>query len=141
MFERTSEMRTTKSAGSPAFLPPELCVTKHGDISGKAADIWSMGISLYCLRFGKIPFEQTNVLELYEAIKTEQIELDADCEPEFCNLMHRLLDKDPQTRIQMLELRVSTATTYFGLIALTNTRSILGSRTMERILYYPQKIT
>jgi [calcium/calmodulin-dependent protein kinase] kinase len=47
MFEKESEMLTAKSAGSPAFLPPELCVTKHGDISGKAADIWSMGVSLY----------------------------------------------------------------------------------------------
>ncbi|KAL8952461.1 MAG: hypothetical protein Q9222_001652 [Ikaeria aurantiellina] len=58
MFEKASEMLTAKSAGSPAFMPPELCVAKHGDISGKAADIWSMGVTLYCLRFGRIPFEK-----------------------------------------------------------------------------------
>src|SRR6195952_115540 len=83
MFEKASDMMTAKSAGSPAFLPPELCVTKHGDISGKAADIWSMGVSLYCLRFGKIPFECPGVLELYEAIKSNPPEIDADQEPEF----------------------------------------------------------
>jgi len=38
IFEKDSEMLTAKSAGSPAFLPPELCVAKHGGISGKAAD-------------------------------------------------------------------------------------------------------
>src|ERR1700759_4718491 len=101
MFEKSSEMRTAKSAGSPAFLPPELCVTKHGDISGKAADIWSMGVSLYCLRFGHIPFERPGVLELYEAIKSESVKIDPNQEPEFIDLMNRLLEKDPQKRIKI----------------------------------------
>jgi [calcium/calmodulin-dependent protein kinase] kinase len=106
MFEKQSEMLTAKSAGSPAFLPPELCVTKHGDISGKAADIWSMGVSLYCLRFGKIPFEKTGVLELYEAIKSDDINIELESDPDFCDLMRRLLTKDPEKRIKMPEIRV-----------------------------------
>lgn len=106
MFEKQSEMLTAKSAGSPAFLPPELCVTKHGDISGKAADIWSMGVSLYCLRFGCIPFERSGVLELYEAIRNDQPDIDPDQEPEFADLMKRILEKDPKKRIKMAELRV-----------------------------------
>lgn len=108
MFAKSSEMKTAKSAGSPAFLPPELCVTKHGDVSGKAADIWSIGVSLYCLRFGRIPFEKTGVLELYEAIKNDdlEIEIEPNIEPDFCDLMRRLLDKDPSKRITMPEIRV-----------------------------------
>jgi calcium/calmodulin-dependent protein kinase kinase 2 len=106
MFEKQSEMLTAKSTGSPAFLPPELCITKHGDISGKAADIWSMGVSLYCLRFGKIPFEQSGVLELYEAIKNDDVQMDDGHEPEFCDLIKRLLEKDPKKRIRMEEIRV-----------------------------------
>ncbi|KAE9374572.1 Pkinase-domain-containing protein [Stipitochalara longipes BDJ] len=105
MFEKQSEMLTAKSAGSPAFLPPELCVTKHGDISGKAADIWSMGVTLYCLRFGCIPFERSGVLELYEAIRNEQPDIDPEHEPEFADLMRRILEKDPAKRIKMPELR------------------------------------
>lgn len=107
MFEKKSDMMTAKSAGSPAFLPPELCVAKHGDISGKAADIWSMGVSLYCLRFGRIPFERPGVLELYEAIKHDQIDHKPDDEPNFVDLMKRILEKDPKKRIVMKELRVS----------------------------------
>lgn len=106
MFEKESEMRTAKSAGSPAFLPPELCVTRHGDVSGKAADIWSMGVSLYCLRFGKIPFERTGVLELYEAIKADELNVEPETNSDFCDLMRRLLEKDPQKRITMEEMRV-----------------------------------
>ncbi|KAK1986821.1 kinase-like domain-containing protein [Colletotrichum cereale] len=106
MFEKPGEgMKTAKSAGSPAFLAPELCVLKHGDVDGRAADIWSMGVSLYCLRYGKLPFEQDGVLEMYEAIKTESPVLPEDEEPDFVDLMNRILEKDPQKRIRMSELR------------------------------------
>ncbi|CAF9914132.1 MAG: hypothetical protein ALECFALPRED_009348 [Alectoria fallacina] len=107
IFEKHSDMTTAKSAGSPAFLPPELCVAKHGGISGKAADIWSMGVTLYCLRFGRIPFEQPGVLQLYESIKNDNINL--DCGPtldeNFKDLMARILEKNPITRIKMDALR------------------------------------
>ncbi|KAK4106088.1 kinase-like protein [Parathielavia hyrcaniae] len=105
IFERSNDMRTAKSAGSPAFLPPELCVAKHGDVSGKAADIWSMGVSLYCLRYGRIPFERGGVLDIYEAITTETPKLPPDEGPDFVDLIGRLLEKDPGRRITMEELR------------------------------------
>lgn len=117
MFEKQSEMMTAKSAGSPAFLPPELCVTRHGDISGKAADIWSMGVSLYCLRFGRIPFERTGVLELYEAIKNDNVEIEPENEPQFVDLIRRVLEKDPKQRITMAALRVWRTSNFLILLA------------------------
>ncbi|KAF9875477.1 calcium calmodulin dependent protein kinase [Colletotrichum karsti] len=106
MFEKPGDgMMTAKSAGSPAFLAPELCVVRHGDVDGKAADIWSMGVSLYCLRYGKIPFEHDGVLEMYEAIKTESPSIPDDENPDFVDLMNRVLEKDPKSRIPMTELR------------------------------------
>ncbi|KAK3401153.1 kinase-like domain-containing protein [Sordaria brevicollis] len=104
IFEKTDEMKTAKPAGSPAFLPPELCA-KHGDVSGKAADIWSMGVTLYCLRYGKLPFARDNQLEMWEAIKTEEPQFPPDEKPEFLDLMHKILEKDPAKRITMHELR------------------------------------
>ncbi|KAI9826852.1 MAG: hypothetical protein M1832_005791 [Thelocarpon impressellum] len=114
MFEKESEMLTAKSAGSPAFLPPELCVAKHGDISGKAADIWSMGVTLYCLRFGKIPFEKPGVLDLYEAIRNDSLTFEEETEPEFVDVLMKLLEKDPQKRIKMAELRAHPWVTKHG---------------------------
>ena len=107
MFEKSSDMMTAKSAGSPAFLPPELCVSRHGDISGKAVDVWSMGITLYCLYFGTIPFEKTSVLDLYESIKKDKVDLKDCSDKDFIDLMHRILEKDPSKRITIAELRVS----------------------------------
>ena len=108
IFEKASDMTTAKSAGSPAFLPPELCVAKHGSISGKAADIWSMGVTLYCLRFGRIPFERPGVLQLYESIKNDEPDLTSgsNIDDSFRDLMTRILDKNPATRIKMDALRV-----------------------------------
>ena len=106
MFERTTEMRTSKSAGSPAFTPPELC-GKHEAVSGTAADIWSMGITLFCLRYGKIPFNRDGVLEMYEAIKSDTPNLAEDENPTLADLFQKVLEKDPEKRINMAELRVS----------------------------------
>lgn len=107
MFEKPNEMQTAKSAGSPAFLPPELCVARHGNVSGAAADIWSMGASLYCMRYGRIPFDRSTPLEIYEAITTEPLKLPADENPDFVDLLSRIMQKDPGQRIRMEELRVS----------------------------------
>lgn len=106
MFEKAQDMRTAKSAGSPAFLPPELC-GKHADVSGTAADIWAMGISLFCLRYGRIPFHSEGMLQMYEAIRSEDPSFPEDEDPEFRDLLSRILEKDPEKRIKMEELRVS----------------------------------
>ncbi|KAH7188820.1 kinase-like domain-containing protein [Fusarium flagelliforme] len=104
MFEKPDNMRTAKSAGSPAFLPPELC-GKHGDVSGTAADIWSMGVSLYCLKYGRIPFNRDGVLDMYEAIRSDEPSLPEDENPDFIDLMQKVLNKDPEQRITMDKLR------------------------------------
>ncbi|KAK3067411.1 hypothetical protein LTR53_015746 [Teratosphaeriaceae sp. CCFEE 6253] len=105
MFEKSSDMATAKSAGSPAFMPPELCVARHGQVSGKAADIWSMGVTLYCLRYGHIPFERSGLLELYESIREDELPLDEEKDDAFRDMMVRMLEKDPEKRITMKELR------------------------------------
>ncbi|PSN71063.1 Pkinase-domain-containing protein [Corynespora cassiicola Philippines] len=105
MFDKQGEMKTAKSAGSPAFMPPELCVPKHGHVSGKAADIWSMGVTLYCLMFGRIPFEKHGMIELYQSIRMDRPEFEVEVNEDFKDLILRLLQKDPEKRITMEEIR------------------------------------
>ncbi|KAI1168532.1 kinase-like domain-containing protein [Nemania serpens] len=105
MFEKTHEMMTRKSAGSPAFLPPELCQIRHGDVSGTAADVWSMGVTLYCLKYGKLPFTGSNVLDMYEAIREKPFSLPGDEDPDFVDLITRILDKNSNTRITLPDIR------------------------------------
>ena len=105
MFAKPQEMRTAKTAGSPAFIPPELC-GKHSDVSGTAADIWSMGVCLYCFRYGHLPFDHDNPLDLYESIQNDALPLPDSEDPVFRDLIVRILEKDPERRITMAELRV-----------------------------------
>ncbi|KKK13374.1 hypothetical protein P175DRAFT_0445034 [Aspergillus ochraceoroseus IBT 24754] len=137
MFEKDSDMFTAKSAGSPAFLPPELCVVKHGDVSGKAADIWSMGVTLYCLRYGKLPFEKQSIFELYEAIKNDPVVCTGEIDESFKDLIFRILEKDPTQRIQMDELREHPWVTKNGMDPLLskdeNTAEIVGLPTEEEM--------
>jgi [calcium/calmodulin-dependent protein kinase] kinase len=113
MFSKDQpDMTTSKSAGSPAFMPPELCVVRHGEVSGRAADIWSMGVTLFCLAFGHIPFEQTGMLELFEAIKGDELKIPDGCDRELADLLRRLLEKDPSKRIKMDDIRVRLFSDY-----------------------------
>lgn len=142
MFGKPDDMRTAKSAGSPAFLPPELC-GKHGDVEGAPIDIWSMGVSLYCMKYGKIPFNRDSMMEMYEAIKTDAPYLPDDENPDLVDLFHKILEKDPKKRITMTELRVSNTAHVFAdsnTQALTYIRrSIRGSPRGERTHSCPPK--
>ena len=100
-------MVTKKTAGSPAFLPPELCESRNADVSGKAADIWSMGVSLYCLKYGRLPFQRDTIPEMLDAIRTEEVFVPPEENPDLVDLFSRILDKNPHSRITMAELRVS----------------------------------
>lgn len=135
MFDKDGEMKTAKSAGSPAFMPPELCVAKHGHVSGRAADIWSMGCTLYCLLFGRIPFEKHGMIELYQAIRMDQIEFDTPCNDELKDLLHRLLEKDPKKRINIEQLRVCSHSSLQE-ISLTLRRNTPGSHGKALTLYF-----
>ncbi|PSK46188.1 Calcium/calmodulin-dependent protein kinase kinase 2 isoform A [Elsinoe australis] len=106
MFDKGTEMHTSKHAGSPAFMPPELCIAKHGHVSGRAVDVWSMGVTLYCLRYGRVPFEKDALLQLYEAIKEEEPSLEGEQDDQFRDLILRMLEKDPSKRITMPQIRV-----------------------------------
>ncbi|KAK6952967.1 hypothetical protein Daesc_005264 [Daldinia eschscholtzii] len=118
MFEKPDHMMTSKSAGSPAFLPPELCQARHGDVSGKAADIWSMGVTLYCLKYGRLPFIRDNVLDMYDAIRTEEIQIPIDNEdPNFVDLISKILDKNNETRLNLREIRLKAIRRFKGLIS------------------------
>jgi serine/threonine protein kinase len=47
MIGTSAKEKVKRSAGSPAFSAPELCLANQGDLSAKAADIWAMGVSTF----------------------------------------------------------------------------------------------
>ncbi|KAG0084561.1 hypothetical protein BGZ93_007062 [Podila epicladia] len=104
MFKKGND-RTKKSAGSPAFMAPELCRHDHGEVSGRATDVWSMGVTLFCIRYGRLPFVSNNILELNRVIREDDFEMSTEKDERFVALMRRLLEKDPAQRISIENLR------------------------------------
>ena len=55
--------RIYEQCGTPAFLSPEIILNKGYE--GFASDFWSLGIVLYVLLYGKVPFRGSNIQELH----------------------------------------------------------------------------
>ncbi|XP_001627621.2 calcium/calmodulin-dependent protein kinase kinase 1 isoform X2 [Nematostella vectensis] len=97
----------SKTAGSPAFMAPESLQTSRDKYSGKAVDVWAMGITLYCFVFGKCPFEDENRMGLYEKIRTKELEFPEEpvLNPKLEDLLLRMLTKNPKERITIPEIK------------------------------------
>ncbi|KAA1114804.1 hypothetical protein PGT21_023992 [Puccinia graminis f. sp. tritici] len=113
-FAKPGDDRMHKSAGSPAFLAPEICMGIGEGVHGRIADIWAMGITLYALVCGKLPFEGYNQIALCENIMKDLPEFPDHLSGSLVELLQSLLNKEPQKRIQMDELRVACWVTEDG---------------------------
>ncbi|MCP4360838.1 MAG: protein kinase [Chloroflexi bacterium] len=86
------------------YLSPEQCT--NGRLDGRA-DIYSMGIILYQLLCGQVPFDITTPTE---AIMRHAIEIPIPLRevrpsvpPDIAHIVHKALEKDPANRFQLAE--------------------------------------
>ncbi|XP_063219595.1 MAP kinase-activated protein kinase 2 isoform X4 [Bacillus rossius redtenbacheri] len=76
--------------------------------SPRAADIWSMGITLYAFVHGYPPFYDDNVLTLYRKIQNEPVKFaeSSTISDDLKDLIVRMLQKDPTQRITLPEIKM-----------------------------------
>ncbi|XP_059406650.1 calcium/calmodulin-dependent protein kinase kinase 1-like isoform X2 [Carassius carassius] len=106
----------SSTAGTPAFMAPETLSDNRKSFSGKALDVWAMGVTLYCFVYGKCPFIDEYILALHNKIKSKPVEFSetpASSEG-LKNLVSRMLDKNPDTRIPIPEIKVDPWVTQDG---------------------------
>uniref|UniRef100_A0A674D096 calcium/calmodulin-dependent protein kinase n=1 Tax=Salmo trutta TaxID=8032 RepID=A0A674D096_SALTR len=106
----------TSTVGTPAFLAPETLSETRKNFSGKALDIWAMGVTLYCFVFGVCPFMDERILSLHQKIKTQPVELPehADISDDLKDLLLKMLDKNPESRISIPQIKVHPWVTRHG---------------------------
>ncbi|KAJ1985405.1 hypothetical protein H4R34_000059 [Dimargaris verticillata] len=102
------------NAGSPAFMAPELCRAHHGEVSGVKADIWALGVTLYCLALGQLPFTGRSVPDMYEAIVAAPLTVPDTLDADLRDLLGRILDKNPESRLTLMDIRHHPWTTNHG---------------------------
>jgi serine/threonine protein kinase len=64
-----------KTVGTPAFYAPELCNTELDAEPykiDKAIDVWALGVTLYCLIYGRVPFHDQNQFFLMKRITDDE---------------------------------------------------------------------
>jgi serine/threonine protein kinase len=63
----SQDMAVAGTRGTLAFMAPELVGSTFGGggVDGKAVDVWALGVTMYVLYFGCLPFEPTSDIQAY----------------------------------------------------------------------------
>ena len=82
--------------------------------SGRRADIWAMGVTLYFMATGHLPFIRDSLEDLHLAILTTDPDYKG-ISPLLIDLLRRIFEKDPKDRITLREMRNHPWVTQGGL--------------------------
>ncbi|MEP6994575.1 MAG: protein kinase [Acidobacteriota bacterium] len=85
--------------GTPQFLAPELL---RGDMPSQRTDVYAMGVLLFEMFTGRVPFDDNDTARLVRRVISEaapRIEtLRPDLPPELRDILERAIAKDPESR-------------------------------------------
>ena len=98
----------TEHAGTPSFMAPEVVSGESYD--GKLADVYSVGATMYYIRFGQPAFVAKSRQKLYQKILNDPVSFPSDVlstvADGLIHLIQGLMTKSPSMRITMARLIV-----------------------------------
>uniref|UniRef100_A0AAY4B3D2 Protein kinase domain-containing protein n=1 Tax=Denticeps clupeoides TaxID=299321 RepID=A0AAY4B3D2_9TELE len=111
-----SDALLSSTAGTPAFMAPETLTEQKQSFSGKALDVWALGVTLFCFVYGKCPFIDEYILGLHEKIRNASVEFPVtpQISVELQDLLVQMLDKDPESRIPVPDIKLHPWVTLDG---------------------------
>ncbi|OQR93136.1 hypothetical protein THRCLA_22343 [Thraustotheca clavata] len=99
----TTLCKLTAFCGTPAFMAPEIIAQKQYD--GKPVDAWSLGVLLFYMVTGKVPFEAPTSAELYPKISRGVFEIPAYISTRLSDLLRSILVIDAERRLSVDQIR------------------------------------
>ena len=93
--------RINEQCGTPAYIAPEIIADRGYE--GFAADTWSLGVCLYAMINGMVPFKAQSLKELHKLILTARYMLPESMSPQAKDLVSRMLQLVPSYRIPLEE--------------------------------------
>ncbi|KAJ2852569.1 hypothetical protein IWW36_000198 [Coemansia brasiliensis] len=131
-----NEDKITGFSGTPAFAAPELC-QGVAEVSGEAADVWSLGVCLYMFVYGTLPFPGHTVYEILDIISAGDLKFPGPYNEQLQNLLERMLERCPETRITIAEIRTHPWITQDGTFSLPskeeNCHSVIEPVTQDEV--------
>jgi len=93
------------SCGSPHYASPE--VVKGERYNGMEADIWSLGVILFALVSGRLPFDDKskNLGALLNKVKSGKFEMPENLSEDLQDLISKMLQVDPSKRLCIKEIK------------------------------------
>ena len=88
--------------GSLYYAAPELLSGKP--YTGPEVDVWSLGVILFVLCTGKVPFDDKKLPVLHDKIKAGHVEYPSYLSPELRHLLSRMITVHPHQRANLQEL-------------------------------------
>ena len=89
--------------GSPFYAAPEMI--RGIRYIGPEVDVWSLGVILYAILSGRLPFDATSMNELYEKIAKGKYSCPSHFSQEAVHLISRMLVTDPKKRATLAEIK------------------------------------
>lgn len=91
------------TCGSPNYIAPEVLQNRGYD--GSLSDIWSCGVILYVMLVGYLPFDDRNLVVLYQKIFKGDCQIPKWLSPAAQDLLKRILEPNPMKRINITGIR------------------------------------
>lgn len=92
--------------GTPNYLPPEaIGQQQQSGYQGAPADVWSLGVVLYVILVGHLPFLDRSLSKLWLKIRNGLCSIPGDLSSEVKDLLTRILCPDPMERITIDEIQ------------------------------------
>ncbi|XP_074342675.1 CBL-interacting serine/threonine-protein kinase 4-like [Apium graveolens] len=90
------------ACGTPVYTAPE--VVRRNGYDGAKADAWSCGVIFFVMLVGYLPFQDSNIPNLYKKIIRREINFPLWISTPARNIIYRLLDPNPRTRFGVEDL-------------------------------------
>ena len=94
------------------YMAPEVCM--NTSTHNNSSDVWALGVLLFYMITGSLPFNGSNIYELFHDISNSKVRYPECITPTQKDLLDKMLEKEPACRITIPEIKAHPWVTHNG---------------------------